>query len=79
MNILIIGLRKKDIDRLKNKFKNFNLSFILSENITSKSFNKALYFDKSALFFIEPLKFYIHVLLNLTLIFHLLFHIFFHY
>ena len=22
MNILIIGLRKKDIDRLKNKFKN---------------------------------------------------------
>ncbi len=39
MNILIIGLRKKDIDRLKNKFKNLNLSFILSENITSKSFN----------------------------------------
>ena len=39
MNILIIGLRKKDIDRLKNKFKNLNLSFILIENITSKSFN----------------------------------------
>lgn len=39
MNILIIGLRKKDIDRLKNKFKNFKLSFILSDKITSKSFN----------------------------------------
>ncbi len=37
MDILIVGLRKKDIDRLKNKFKNLNLSFILSENITSKS------------------------------------------